>query len=44
LIQEARREVFEQLGHYRGLAAFTTWAWKVSWGAMLKYVQPASKK
>jgi RNA polymerase sigma-70 factor, ECF subfamily len=39
LIQEARMEVFKQLPLYRGEAAFTTWAWRVSWIAMLKYVQ-----
>jgi DNA-directed RNA polymerase specialized sigma24 family protein len=39
LIQEARMEVWKQLPRYQGRAAFTTWAWNVSWTAMLKYTQ-----
>jgi len=39
LIQEGRMRVFEKLHLYEGRARFTTWAWTVSWRAMLDHAE-----
>ena len=39
LIQEARLRVFENLHSFEGRSQFTTWAWTVSWHAMIAYVR-----